>query len=826
MTVNPQLQLAYRFVEQTNKHIFLTGKAGTGKTTFLRSIKEKSPKRMVVVAPTGVAAINAGGVTIHSFFQMPFGPHLPKEALKGNEDKYASGYTKLNKTKINILRSLDLLVIDEISMVRADLLDGIDEILRRYRYRDKPFGGVQLLMIGDIRQLSPIIKDDERALLQPYYNTFYFFGSRALRQTDYISIELQHVYRQSDSYFISLLNKVRENTLDNDTIDALNQRYQPDITDKENEGYIQLTTHNNKADAVNQKKLEELNADSYQFSAHTEGDFPEYMYPTDVSLTLKRGAQVMFVKNDPNAEKEFYNGKIGMVEEIDPVEEIITVKCPEDGSKIHVSRLTWENTKYSLNADTKEIKEDVVGRYEQIPLKLAWAITIHKSQGLTFDKAIIDARESFAHGQVYVALSRCRTLEGMILSSTIATTSVKSDAGVSQFSKHVEENHPDDQKLQTAEVDFHRDLLEELFNFRLISYYVSNLRKELSQYTNYELLASVLSKIETMQLALSKDIFDVAEKFTRQLQAFYPEMNQADGKEKLYNRLKQAAGYFREKVDEILLLKLNSLSIETDNKQIKQDIEKIADKLLHEIAIKQACFEVCSKGFSLHGFLNARSKANIEQTNKLAKQAVEEDLQLGDIAHPQLYNLLRTWRNQMAEEEGVPVYRIITQKAILGIADKLPANTKELVKIKGIGKKMITQNGPAILKIVEEYCKEKEIDYNADYTIQFEEKKKKPKVDTKKLTFDLFKQGKTIEEIAGERGFAPTTIEGHLAHYIETGELEIDNFVSKPELEEIQKAISKIDTQNLNPLKEALNHKYDYGKLRMAVAHYRSETKT
>lgn len=823
MPENPQLQLAHQFVEKTNKHIFLTGKAGTGKTTFLHSIKEKSPKRMVVVAPTGVAAINAGGVTIHSFFQMPFGPHLPKEALQGNENKYASGYAKLNKTKINIIRSLDLLVIDEISMVRADLLDGIDEILRRYRYKDKPFGGVQLLMIGDIRQLSPIIKDDERNLLQPYYNTFYFFGSRALRQTDYISIELQHVYRQSDTHFISLLNKVRDSSLDNDTIDELNKRYLPDFANQNNEGYIQLTTHNNKADAVNQKKLKELTTDSYEFTAYIEGDFPEYIYPTDVNLTLKRGAQVMFVKNDPNAEKEFYNGKIGVVEQIDEIEEIITVKCPEDGSKIHVGRLTWENTKYSLNPETKEIKEDIVGRYEQIPLKLAWTITIHKSQGLTFDKAIIDARESFAHGQVYVALSRCRTLEGMVLSSSLSSTSVKSDAGVTQFSKQMEENHPDDNTLHSAEIDFHKDLLEELFNFKLISYYVSNLRKELSKYANYDLLAGVLSLIETIQKDLSVDIFDVAEKFKRQLQAFYPEMHQPEGKDKLYDRLKQAAGYFREKVDSILYSKLSSLAIETDNKQIKQDIKKINDKLLNELVIKQACFDVCLNGFVLQEFLDARAKATIEQTKKAPKPA-EEELQYADIAHPQLYNALRSWRNLMAEEEGMPVYRIIQQKAMLGIADKLPSNTKELVKIKGIGKKMITQNGPAILKIVEEYCKEKEIDYNADYTIQFEEKTKKPKVDTKKLTFDLFKQGKSIEEIANDRGFSATTIEGHLAHFIENGELSIDTFLKKDEVEEIYKAIVKTKTQNLTPLKEALNHKYDYGKLRMVVAHYKLTT--
>ncbi len=401
---------------------------------------------MIVTAPTGVAAINATGVTIHSFFQVSFGPlvpdYQPTETIDGIRQAKVN---RFSKEKINIIRSMDLLVIDEISMVRADLLDAIDNTLRRFRNRNLPFGGVQLLMIGDLQQLSPVVKEDEWKLLRKYYETPYFFSSLALQKTNYVSIELQHVFRQKDKIFIDLLNKIRDNQLDNTVIEALKERYKPDFN-ADNAGYIILTTHNYKAHQINDSRLSRLKSTVYTFDAQVWGNFPEYTYPTDAKLTLKEGAQVMFVKNDPNPEKLFYNGKIGTVVEIG--KEIVKVKCEGDEESIDVKPLEWEKAKYTLDDETKEIKETVEGTFTQLPLKLAWAITIHKSQGLTFEKAVIDAREAFAHGQVYVALSRCKSLEGLVLSTPVLSQSIKYDQTIDRFTKHYEKNQPNQKELK------------------------------------------------------------------------------------------------------------------------------------------------------------------------------------------------------------------------------------------------------------------------------------------------------------------------------------------------------------------------------------------
>jgi ATP-dependent exoDNAse (exonuclease V) alpha subunit len=405
---NPQLQMAYNFLELTNQNVFLTGKAGTGKTTFLQNLKRNSPKRMVVLAPTGVAAINAGGATIHSFFQMPFGPHIPELTLVQDEKNGDRAIFKLNKMKIDIIRTLDLLIIDEISMVRADLLDGIDEVLRRYRNTTRPFGGVQLLMIGDLQQLAPVVKDDEWNILKAYYETAFFFSSRALRKTSYITVELKHIYRQSDRFFIDILNQIRNNRVSQETFIELNKRYIPGFTPNEKDGYITLTTHNYQSNELNQFRLGQIAEKAFVPKATVEGNFPVHAYPTELELELKKGAQVMFVKNDPSPEKLYYNGKIGKITHIE--DEIVYVNCPGDTDEIPVGRAEWQNTSYTIDNETKEIKETIEGTFVQYPLKLAWAITIHKSQGLTFEKVVIDAAQAFSHGQVYVALSRCKHL--------------------------------------------------------------------------------------------------------------------------------------------------------------------------------------------------------------------------------------------------------------------------------------------------------------------------------------------------------------------------------------------------------------------------------
>ena len=380
---NPELELAWTIIETTGANLFLTGKAGTGKTTFLKNLRKHTSKRMVVLAPTGIAAINAEGVTIHSFFQLPLSPYIPGTTFNHGENKYQ----KFNKVKRDILRTLDLLVIDEISMVRADLLDAVDSVMRSYRDYGKPFGGVQLLLIGDLQQLSPVIKDNEWELLKSVYDTPYFFSSKALAQASYHTVELKTVYRQQDVSFISLLNKIREKKADETTLAELNKRYIPGFTPSKDSNYIRLTTHNYQAQAVNDHELAQLQSEEHTYTAEVEGVFPETSYPADKQLVLKQGAQVMFIKND--MDHRWVNGTIGVVEGIDEEDNTVYV-VTEDGNEYDVRRERWSNMSYKFNENEKKIEEEEIGSYIQFPLRLAWAITVHKSQGLTFKHVNID----------------------------------------------------------------------------------------------------------------------------------------------------------------------------------------------------------------------------------------------------------------------------------------------------------------------------------------------------------------------------------------------------------------------------------------------------
>ena len=382
---NPELDLAWQFVERTGVNVFLTGKAGTGKTTFLRQLKERSPKRMVVVAPTGVAAINAGGVTIHSFFQFPLAPYIPGSSFNTKDEKF-----RFSKEKKNIIRTLDLLVIDEISMVRADLLDQIDAVLRLHKDKHRPFGGVQLLMIGDLSQLAPVVKENEWGMLREYYNTPYFFASHALRQTQHVTIELKHVYRQTDRCFIDILNEVRENRLTPESLERLNSRYIVAQSDSQlDEGIIRLTTHNATANQYNEERMDALKGVRFSFKAQIVGNFPESSYPAEEKLVLKKGCQVMFLKNDSQGSR-YYNGKLGIVSAVDA--EKICIRGIDDGMEIEVEPDVWTNARYVIDKETKEIREEIEGEFRQYPLRLAWAITIHKSQGLTFDLLLPQTR--------------------------------------------------------------------------------------------------------------------------------------------------------------------------------------------------------------------------------------------------------------------------------------------------------------------------------------------------------------------------------------------------------------------------------------------------
>ncbi len=423
---NFELDVARFIVEKTDMSLFLTGKAGTGKTTFLREVVRYTKKKCIVLAPTGIAAVNAGAMTIHSFFQFALGPFV-QGVIEPKSD------FRINKSKLELIRHLQLLIIDEVSMVRADLMDHIDVELRRIRRNSKPFGGVQLLMIGDLQQLPPIAHGGEDELLRQYYKTLYFFSSSALKSMKYSCIELKNVYRQTDRHFIDILNHARDCTLTSQDISDLNARYIPGFSPKPEDGYIRLMTHNRQVDYINAAEMEKLDSKPYTFVAAVTGTFPEESYPTADSLTLKKGAQVMFIKNDP--ERRFINGTLGEVKSID--KNSIAVRLAESGTVIDVEPMEWQNIRYQFDEESKEISSKQIGRFKQYPLKAAWAITVHKSQGLTFDKAIIDVHAAFSPGQAYVALSRCRTLDGLVLSSPVSASVFMRDNAVDAYMNYI-----------------------------------------------------------------------------------------------------------------------------------------------------------------------------------------------------------------------------------------------------------------------------------------------------------------------------------------------------------------------------------------------------
>lgn len=822
---NPQLQLAFDFVQYTNRNIFLTGKAGTGKTTFLHDLKKKSPKRMIVIAPTGVAAINAGGVTIHSFFQMPFGPHVPVEnpsnpLNRRDEKSNASTFKRFSREKINIIRSLDLLIIDEISMVRADLLDGIDEVLRKYKDKYKPFGGVQLLMIGDLQQLAPVVKEDEWKILKEYYETVFFFSSKALKKTQHITIELKHIYRQSDGFFIELLNKVRENRIDPDALNELNKRYIPGFANIGGDGYITLTTHNQQAQELNETRLKKLSAKLYTYTAEVQGDFPDYSHPTDFKLSLKEGAQVMFVKNDSSREKLYYNGKIGTVVKFE--EGTIVVKCPDETMAILVEKAEWQNTKYSIDDQTKEIRETVSGTFVQYPLKLAWAITIHKSQGLTFEKAIIDANAAFAHGQVYVALSRCKTLEGLVLSTQISPQSIKSDTTVLEFTRNVELNPPGQELLEESKREYQKSLVMELFDFNPLQRQLNYLLRLLNEHkaSLHQNFTDIFIK---MNASLKSELLDVSEKFKLQAKQLIDQQNIIEENAALQDRIKKACAYFSEKTGILIFNALQNITLDTDNKEVRKSIQQALENLNEESVIKALCFEACKSGFLVKYYLEARSKAAIKKQD-VKRDYISNQTNSNLLPHSALFAKLKTWRDSKAKENNVPVYMVLPQKTIVQLSTHLPINKTELLGVKGMGVKKVNLIGSEILEIIVAYCKENNIDTtmlsNKDgYSEKVEKAIKVEKTDSKQVSFDLLKEGKSIEDIAQERGMAASTIEGHLAHFVGTGELDILQFVTPEKISIITDYFTSTESTLLGPAKEVLGDGFSYGELRFVLKH-------
>ena len=703
---NPQLDLAWKFLEQTGANIFLTGRAGTGKTTFLRELRQRSPKRMIVVAPTGVAAINAGGVTVHSFFQLPFGPYIP--AMQQGE----GGRLKMNfnREKIAIIRSLDLLVIDEISMVRADMLDAVNDVLQRYRDRSKPFGGVQLLMIGDLQQLAPVVKPQEWELIRDHYASPYFFDSRALRSTTYITLELRHIYRQSDGGFIDILNRVRDNAVDPDTLAKLNSRYIAGFEPDDEAGYITLTSHNDTARAINERKLRSLDAPSFTFSCQVEGNFPEYLYPNDSELTLKKGAQVMFVKNDVSGQHRYFNGKIGRVTAIG--ESKIEVTLDDAAEPVDVGIDEWTNVKYTIDPQTQEITEAVEGVFRQFPLKPAWAITIHKSQGLTFERAIIDAAESFSHGQVYVALSRCRSFEGLVLRTPLQGRSIIDDATIRAFNKNLEENQPDETVLSAQRRQYYRSLLFDMFDFVPLRIRLLVVRKVLGEHLG-GLYPKLTEAWNDMLDRFAAEIVAVSERFQTQLDDILASAPDAERNPRLTERITKAQAYFLARCRELVEPVVEQSDVVVDNKEVRKQLTGALKKLREVLAVKLAVLGMDnSGGFTIHNYLDTRAKATLDEPKaKPAKGAkgskrekTEEEEHSGDVENAGLFALLRVWRRETAAREHVPVYVVMHQAALLAVCRALPRSGRELSGIKGIGKVFVAKYGEEVLAIVRDWA--------------------------------------------------------------------------------------------------------------------------
>ena len=842
METNPRLELAFNFLEYTGTSIFLTGKAGTGKTTFLRELKRRSPKRMIVVAPTGVAAINAGGVTIHSFFQLPFGPYVP-----GRTEENRSGEKRFNhkfgREKINIIRSMDLLVIDEISMVRADLLDAVDAALRRYRDREKPFGGVQLLMIGDLQQLAPVVKDSEWELLKNHYETPYFFASRALRETTYMTIELEKVYRQNDTFFLSLLNKIRENKADDEVLNELNRRYQQGFQPPKEEGYIRLTTHNNQAQQVNDRELASLPGKPYHFRAEVTGTFPEYTYPADEILTIKEGAQIMFLKNDVSLEKRYYNGMIGEVVAVNDSEIYVKEKGSEEDFLLLPEE--WGNYKYVLNEETKEITEVIEGTFRQYPIRLAWAITIHKSQGLTFERAIIDARNSFAHGQTYVALSRCKTLEGLVLESPLRREAIISDSVVDNFTKEVERNKPGNKQLSDMQKAYFFDLLSDLFNFYSLEQAYKRLLRLMDE-DLYKLFPKQLAEYKALAPHVKEKIVEVSQRFRNQYTRLIHESEDYATNEELQERIRSGAGYFHKELEPVRAL-YNKTNMPLDNKELRKLLAERMQALDGALWIKESLLEaVSTRGrFAITDYLKLKAKVMLsledDSTSSGSSKALKEKKERKerkertrsaekvkvevptDILHPELYRTLSEWRTQKTRETNMPAYVIMQQKALMGIVNLLPDTPQALEAVPYFGAKGVEKYGLEILGIVRKYMRENQVKRPEIKEIFLPEKskrgeKREPKKDTKQMSYEMFCKGMSMEEIAKSRDLVTGTIATHLEHYVRMGKIKLEQVVAVEKIEKIRRYQQKNENSGVAGIKAALGDEVSYADIRFVFA--------
>jgi uncharacterized protein YpbB len=739
---NTITSLASRFINNTDRNIFLTGKAGTGKTTFLRHITRSTHKKVVVAAPTGIAAINAGGVTLHSLFNLPFGAFMP-EKMQFNQaqmnqrfiDPYSlTRHMHFNNNKRKLLTELELLIIDEVSMLRSDLLDAVDAVLRYVRRKQNiPFGGVQVLFIGDLLQLPPVVKDDEWQVLSEYYKSPYFFDARVLINQKPLYVELEKIYRQQDDQFINLLNNLRNNEVTEYDVEVLNKYYKPDFKSEKGDNYIHITTHNQKADAVNKTELEKLEEKIYSFKATTEGEFPEHMYPVEPVLQLKKGAQVMFIKNDISGEQRYFNGKIGNVTQLS--DDYIKIEFADGADAVVVERYEWKNTKYILNEATNEIEEIEAGKFLHYPIKLAWAITVHKSQGLTFEKAIIDAGRAFAPGQVYVALSRLTSLDGLVLCSPVNYNSIRSDRNVQEFSETKPEAGRLTEVLEEEAAVFTRNYVISCFDFNVVS---TALRQHVESYTKDE-KRSAMQKHAEWALQLLNDFLPfnhTAGKFQNQLKHLFNSYPVSLAQ--LHLRVTAAKDFYTPVLKEFSAKVLKHIDVVKQQKKVKQYLAE-----LHEVEI--IFFKQLQLIHKAEAFISSSIKK--EEFTKVELLTAEE--------------------KQEREQKVNPL--IITAKK------------------------------------------------------RGEKKPKRVVGATQEESYQMYKSGRTIDQIAAERKLAITTIEGHLAKYVRNGKLNAEDFAERQKLDQIKKVIAEIGERQTSLIKQKLGDEFTYTDIRFALAEYERE---
>ena len=737
-------------VNQTNRNIFLTGKAGTGKTTLLHKIINTCYKNTVVVAPTGIAALNAGGVTIHSMFQLPFASFLPtlsnppivNEFLRFENRFSLRKHFQMHKNKQQVIRNMGLLIVDEVSMLRADVLDAMDYMLQFIRKDKRPFGGVQVLFIGDLLQLPPVVKQEEWEVLKHYYKGMFFFQSEVITQNPLLYVELETIYRQTDKLFISILNHLRENQLTSEDIKQLENYVQPDFPKKHLKDYITLTTHNAKADAMNQREMSKLASPLFSYEADIVDDFPEYLYPIEKVIQLKEGARVMFIKNDISGEHLFFNGKMGTVVSLSEGE--ITVKL-DGGRVINVERYEWENVRYKLNETTKDIEEERLGSFTQYPLRLAWAITIHKSQGLTFEKAILDLASVFASGQAYVAFSRLRSLDGLVLLSSVSANGINNNGEVIGYA----ENKASEKEVQTAcytgKTEFLQENILNTFQWNtLLEEWVLHRNSYSGEIGNKNLYKDWASQ----QLVRVQELVTVSEKFIKQLRTLF---NNATDVQHIFERVAKGIIYFTPLL-----------------KQLWYEVLLVEGKIANQKKVKQFFTELKELDNSLSEAL--KKLFRLEQMVQLAQS------------------------DQPFDKEKIHSAKLETlYTELTGKINNILKNEKLFI---------------------------------GEYPLSKDDKPKKEKRSTYDITLQLWKEGKTVTEIAKERTLSQATIYSHIAKCIEQDKIAITEVLPEETINELNTIFKENEElTTLKSLYEKTEERYNWDELRLFRAYLLKEAK-